>query len=108
MRIAYVLLSVALAGAASLAATPRAAALPTNTVRYAYYEDDTFTNQIGFELIMTCSGRPYNPTLIGQRSDYIVESYEPCSSPQPIEIQCMIDGRQTYCPINICQTYGVC
>lgn len=92
-----------LAGVAS-----QASALPSQSVDVYYYSDDTFTHQVGSEVMLTCSGAPKPRVLHGQMSAYEMYVQEACRQPRSMEINCMVDGMATFCPQNICSVLGLC
>lgn len=75
-------------------------ALPNNEVETVYFGDATFTEEVGY-LFLACQGGIYRE---GKQTRYAVRSLTPCHSSRPIEIACLINGRETWCPANICDS----
>ncbi len=78
----------------------QAFALPANEVDTTYYSDATFTQEVG-ERILACQGGIYRE---GKVSRFVVSTVTPCHTSGPIEVACLVDGRETYCPPNICDS----
>ena len=82
------------------AAATQSFALPNNEVETEYFSDATFTQEVGYSLL-ACQGGFYRE---GKQTRYAVRSLTPCHSPGPIEVECLVDNRETWCPPNICDS----
>jgi len=82
-------------------ATTPSFALPTSEVEVIYFKDATFTREVG-SVFRGCQGEVYRQ---GTTSRYQARSSTPCHISRPFnEIACYVDGRQTTCPTNLCDS----
>ncbi len=82
------------------AAATQSFAMPNNEVESEYYSDAEFTNQVG-SYFLGCDGSHYRE---GKVSRYAIHSSTPCRHPGPTEVNCLVDGRETLCPPDICDS----
>jgi hypothetical protein len=75
-------------------------ALPANEVETVYFSDATFTQEVGYTFL-ACQGGVYRE---GKQTRYAVRSMSPCRSSGSSETACLVDGRETWCPANICDS----
>jgi uncharacterized protein DUF6289 len=87
--------STVICGLASLAG-----ALPANEVETTYYEDATFTTEVGYS-ILGCNG---GHARSGKTSRYIARFSTPCRTSGPTEVACVVDGVPTMCSPSICDS----
>lgn len=81
-------------------AATQSVALPTNEVEIVYFSDATFTQEVGYEF-RGCQG---GVSRQGKTSRYRAASSTPCNNSRPLEIACFINGRETWCPANLCDS----
>ena len=77
-----------------------AGALPANEVETTYYQDATFTTEVGYSFL-GCNG---GHARSGKTSRYAVRSSTPCHTDGTGETACVVDGVPTLCPPNICDS----
>ncbi len=75
-------------------------ALPANEVETEYFSDATFTREVGYSFL-ACQGGFYRE---GKQTRYAVRTSSPCHSSGSDEVACLVDGRETSCPANICDS----
>jgi hypothetical protein len=79
-------------------------ALPANEIETYYYTDAHYKNEVGYTFL-SCQGGIYRE---GKTTRYRVVYKTPCTSTQRLqEIACFLDGVQTTCPANICDSHLV-
>ena len=82
------------------AATP-SFALPTSEVEVVYFSNATYTREVG-HVFRGCQGEVIRQ---GTTSRYQARSSTPCQGSQSLnEIACYVNGIQTTCPANLCQS----
>lgn len=76
-------------------------ALPTNEVEVVYFSNATYTREVGY-VFRGCQGEVYRQ---GTTSRYQARLSTPCQGVQSvIEIACYVNGIQTTCPANLCDS----
>jgi hypothetical protein len=87
----------------AIAATATVYALPANEVEVIYYSDASMTDEVGYRYT-ACQGGVYRS---GRLTRYAVSFSTPCHSGGGAEVACFLNGRETTCPSNICESYLV-
>lgn len=88
------------AGLLGLVASP-SFALPTSEVEVVYFKDATYSREVGY-VIRSCQG---DVIRRGTTSRYQARSSTPCyGGASSNEIACYVNGIQTTCPANICDS----
>jgi Family of unknown function (DUF6289) len=100
MKLAQTLRMFGIVAAFLGTAATQSFALPANEVETEYFSDATFTREVGYSFL-ACQGGFYRE---GKQTRYAVRSLTPCHSPGPIEVECLVDNRETWCPANICDS----
>ena len=100
MKLTQTLWMFGIVGALLGSAVTQSLALPNNEVEIVYFSDATFTQEVGYEY-RGCQG---GVSRQGRTSRYRAASSTPCNSSRPMEIACFINGRETWCPANICDS----
>ena len=82
-------------------ATTSSFALPTSEVEVVYFSNATYTREVG-HVFRGCQGELYRQ---GTTSRYQARSSTPCQGGQSLnEIACYVNGIQTTCPANLCES----
>ena len=88
---------------AALAVGATVYALPASEVEIIYFSDASLTNEVGYRLL-ACQGGIYRE---GRTSRHYVRFQSPCSTGSLNEIACILNGVETACPANICESHLV-
>lgn len=83
-------LAIGAAGTAAVFAPQPAEALPSNIVERYYYSDATFTTEVGYMLVTTCSGVVNQ--LTGTKTAFVKQFSEPCNEGPMPSPKCTVHG----------------